>query len=135
MYGLGKTSNSNSTKELTKGVVKKSSSRAPTHNENPFTLKDRDLNRSNDKKNSAVSQDRSAKKTSLSKGAPTHLQKHHVQQRSSNTTRSPVLSGRRASNPTNSRISNAKSPTTTSLQSSGKKTPCISALVQQTQHH
>lgn len=83
MYGLGKTSSmsSNSTKDLTKGV-RKSSSRAPiSHNENPFALKDRDLNRSNDKKNSAVSLDRSAKKTSLSKvGAPlTHLQKHHVQ--------------------------------------------------------
>ena len=67
MYGLGKSS-SNSSKDLTKGVRKSMQPITRTsQNDNPFALKDRDLNQSAEKRKSTCSQqDRSAKKSATS---------------------------------------------------------------------
>ena len=67
MYGLGKSS-SNSSKDLTKGVRKSMQPITRTsQNDNPFALKDRDLNQSAEKRKSTYSQqDRSAKKSATS---------------------------------------------------------------------
>ena len=66
MYGLGKSSSSSSSKDLTKGVRKSMQPITRTsQNENPFALRDRDLNQSAEKRKSTHSQqDRSAKKSS-----------------------------------------------------------------------
>lgn len=90
--------------------------------ENPFA--NHDMNRSASK---SRSKDRSAKKVRIGKSGLTVGRNAAEKSLSPMKTTSPKLGGKK-------RAIVARSPATTSLPSSGKKTPCISALVQPQQY-